>query len=476
MDIKAVAQAYYSRKEIQQALLNFAKEREIAFRFGDFFGKRPDVLETYSDVLDVVKKGVTSFHASEERWVNPLLLGSNMTDEQKNQNRSGWDLILDLDGVDFIYAKIVGKRILEFLDKLGIKNTSVKFSGNKGFHIGVPFEAFSPSIIGMGRTAELFPDAARKIAAFIFIQIKKDIVNDILLYDGSVELIAEKYQLPLDELYIDDKEVKNFNVMRVIEIDTILISSRHLFRMPYSLNEKSGLVSIPVKKEYFSHFEKMLAKPEKVNPENYKSFEFLAYDSKHGHDGDILLQKAYEDNYLDKMGESVISALKQKSKGEFILEITEQIPIKDFPKCIQYVLEHDFIDGKKRALFLLMTFLTSIKWDLKAIEDVLADWNKRQSSPLKNNYIQAQFSWFKNQQKTLSTPLFENENYYSQIGIPADILGHDKKAFGKEIKSPLHYMLFFLQQKKRKDELTKKLQKSEKKSKPVAGSDKNSNP
>jgi len=54
------------------------------------FGKRPDVLQYPADVLELVKQGATSFHASEELWRNPLLLAPSMSrkdiiQEQKNK-------------------------------------------------------------------------------------------------------------------------------------------------------------------------------------------------------------------------------------------------------------------------------------------------------------------------------------------------------------------------------------------------------
>ena len=40
--------------------------------------------------------------------------------------------------------------------------------------------------------------------------------------------------------------MSKLDVEKFLEIDTVLISSRHLYRMPYSLHEKSGLVSLPI--------------------------------------------------------------------------------------------------------------------------------------------------------------------------------------------------------------------------------------
>src|SRR3989344_7190915 len=58
--------------------------------------------------------------------------------------------------------------------------------------------------------------------------------------------------------------IAKLNADSFLAIDTILISSRHLYRMPYSLHEKSGLVSLPLDPDKVLEFEKSLAQPEKV--------------------------------------------------------------------------------------------------------------------------------------------------------------------------------------------------------------------
>lgn len=474
---KTLAEKYYSRPEIQQAILKFAKDREVGTRFDGFYGKRPDMLEHISDVKDLVKKGIQSFHFSEERWANPLLLGNEkLSEEDKNKNRIGWDLILDLDGVDFIYSKIVGKIIIEYLNEIGIKNVSTKFSGNKGFHIGIPFEAFSSEIIGIGKTSSLFPQAPRKIAIYLMVKLKEKISKAILEYDNGIENISKKYNIPIQDMLTENDE---FNYLKLIEIDTILISSRHLFRAPYSLNEKSGLVSIPVKNENINDFEKFLAKPEKIDPKRYENFEFLNYNPQYGKDANILLTKAYDSDLspedlidvkdLEKRSLNSQKIIKSQygkitSSANFEIaefEINEEVDMKDFPKTILYTLENNFPDGKKRALFLLLTFLYSIKYSDETIGQLIEEWNSKQETPLKPNYIKAQITWFKAQNKTISPPNFNNDNYYKSIGIPKEIIEKDKKKFKNiNIKNPLHYIFILLTEKASKQEEKDKKTKS----------------
>ena len=111
---KEFAKSFYSREDIQKAILDFAKNREIGTRYDGYFGKRPDVIENLYDIKKLVKNGIFSFHMSEEIWENPLLLGNQkLTDKEKIKNRNGWDLILDLDGVDYVFAGL--KHVLAFL-------------------------------------------------------------------------------------------------------------------------------------------------------------------------------------------------------------------------------------------------------------------------------------------------------------------------------------------------------------------------
>ena len=48
---------------------------------------------------------------------------------------------------------------------------------------------------------------------------------------------------------------------QIVDIDPILISSRHLFRMPYSLNRGTGNVSLPINYRDLEEFEKDHASP-----------------------------------------------------------------------------------------------------------------------------------------------------------------------------------------------------------------------
>src|SRR3989344_8368465 len=68
--------------------------------------------------------------------------------------------------------------------------------------------------------------------------------------------------------------IAKLNADSFLEIDTVLIASRHLYRMPYSLHEKSGLVSLPLDPNKVLEFEKPMARPEVVQT----TFMFLDRD------------------------------------------------------------------------------------------------------------------------------------------------------------------------------------------------------
>ncbi len=391
-------------------------------------------------------------------------------------------MILDLDGVSFEYSQIVGKILIDYFYSLGVYNVSTKFSGNKGFHLAIPFEAFS-KFNGLSETRLMFPEVAKNIAMYLMIQLRGIISKTILDKEGSIENISKKYDIPMEDLVNKDEESHYFDFMKVIEIDTILITSRHLFRMPYSFNEKSGLISIPVDNKRIMEFSKDEAKPDNVDPQKYKDFEFLNYNEKHGKDGDKLLQlieQPDDDAFTGDSGTyinsedledkiNIIKNKKRESLGKMVLasgagevfEIEETIEMKDFPETIKFALDHNFIDGKKRGLFLLLTYLTSINWTFDQIDDVIKTWNKNQEEPLKRNYIQAQMSWFKAQPSKISPPKFSNDNYFKQIGIPQEIIDKDIKAFKNvTIRTPLHHSFTF-----QKTQEAKKNQKKFKKKK-----------
>ena len=128
--IRKIIQLYYSRPEIQKAIFEFSKNREIATRYFEGFGKRPDSFQYIGDIFELVKRGATSFHCSEELWNDPMKISTDMNEKQLDELRSGWSLLLDIDSKYIDYSKILAKEIIRLLKFHGVKNVGVKFSGS----------------------------------------------------------------------------------------------------------------------------------------------------------------------------------------------------------------------------------------------------------------------------------------------------------------------------------------------------------
>ncbi len=385
---------YYSKKDVQKEIVRASQNKEIGVQYGEKgFGKRPDIIQFEQDVFEFVKDGATSFHVSEEHWTNPLQLKTGCTKRELDELRLGWDCILDLDADNFENAKIAAELIVEALKFRNIKNISLKFSGNKGFHIGIPFGAF-PRKVNNHETKDLFPDAIRVIAAYL----------------------KELIKVPFAEALQTDQPFK------FVDIDSILISSRHLYRAPYSLNEKSGLVSLPIKIEDIQKFKKESAAPDRVSVNTKFLEKFEECEAKE------LITEAFDWESRNKI-KNQLPGRELVVKGEY-QNISAKIK-SGFPPCINLGL-CGLDDGKKRFLFILLNFLKSLNWEYEETERFINEWNQKNKQPLKEGYIKSQLSWHKKQKKMLP-PNCNNENYYINIGIccPDNLC--------KLIKNPVNY-------------------------------------
>ena len=194
-----IATSYYARTDIQNAMFDFCKNREtVANHNNNFFAKRPDTFDYPSDILTQAKQGATSFHTSEEIWTNPLDINTNMTPQEYNEIRTSWDLIIDIDSPFLDYGKIAARLLIEQLERHGIKNIGIKFSGSKGFHIIIPFKAF-PEKVGDRFTKDQFPEWPRAIAKYLFNKIRIPMNNEILKL-SSKEKLKEQGELVSEHL------------------------------------------------------------------------------------------------------------------------------------------------------------------------------------------------------------------------------------------------------------------------------------
>ena len=412
---------YYSRNDIKRAILNSAKNREVSFKFGDKgFGRRPDIIQFENDVFELAKQGVTSFHISEELWSNPLLLKAGMSRKELDELRIGWDLVLDLDGADLELSRIAALIIVDALDYYGISTPNIKFSGNKGFHIVLPHSSF-PKRVNDIELKLMFPELSRSIANFIKNMIKEPLSKNIL-EKYTLNELELKYNVKREEL----QNTNGFNPFSLIDIDSVLISSRHMIRAPYSINEKSNLVSIPVSVQQLKNFDKNTALPENV--EVNKQF--------------FNTEGIIEDKTRQLFIQVLDWQIKQKTHEEKrpFVKYQNSVKISDkfFPDCIKKILDGIKSDGRKRALFILITFLRKSNYSYEDIEPLLYEWNKKNYSPLPQNYIRSQVNWHKRQKQDIMPPNCDNAAYYSALGV--------KCSYCDKFRNPLNYALRMSQQ------------------------------
>ncbi|HLD00395.1 MAG TPA: DNA primase small subunit domain-containing protein [Candidatus Nanoarchaeia archaeon] len=430
---KNVTLKFYKRKDVQEAMIEHAQNKEIGMCYGQGYGKRPDSLTFPQEIIELAQQGVTSFHGSEELWSNSLAIGSNLSKKEIETLRIGWDLVLDIDCAVMEYSRICADLIVQFLEYCGVKDISIKFSGNKGFHIGVPFEAF-PKQVGEKLTKDLFPEAPRKIAFYIKENIKEELAKRILAFENN-DFSSVKEKVKLDSADIihyentsQGNKVAKLNVDKFLEIDTVLISSRHLYRMPCSLHEKSGLVSLPLDPHKVLEFEKVMAKPENISS---LSFKFMDRNIG-GESARRLLIQALD--FKVKMESDDYSLSADPLSGKNYDELTIESPIKEdfFPPCIKLILA-GMEDGKKRGLFCLINFLGKIGWSKPEIKIFIANWNQKNREPLREVYLNGQMNSFNAGEKL--PPNCNNEGYYKGLGIckPDSLCA--------KIKNPVNYTI-----------------------------------
>ena len=406
---------YYKREDVRAAIVGAAEDKEVAIKYGEKgYGKRPDVVRHSKDVLEFVKQGASSFHCSEELWTNPLQLNPNLKKEELDDLRKGWDLVLDVDCSILDYSRIAADLIIQALNYHGIENPSVKFSGNHGFHIAVPFASFPENVHGKP-TRFLFPDGPKKIAVYLAEMIRPLFAKKLLEFE-DIAKICKRTGKQFNEV-IKNKE---FDPFSILQIDTVLIATRHLYRMPYSFNEKSGLISVPIKPNNILSFDTNDANPANVEVK----MKFLEEKKPKPNEAKKLIIQAFD----SKIEEEEIKITKQE---EFSAP-EEAVPEQYFPPCIQKILL-GLQDGKKRSLFVLVNFLTSCGWEHEKIEQLLDAWNKKNPEPLREVIVKGQLRYHKANNKKALPPNCANKSYYLDMHVC------NPDNFCSRIKNPVNY-------------------------------------
>jgi DNA primase catalytic subunit len=396
--IRSITQLYYSKPEIQKAIFEFSKNREISPRYFEGFGTRPDMFQYPSDMFELVKKGATSFHGSEELWRDPLDISTDMDEKQYDELRIGWDLLLDIDSKYLDYSTIMAVLIIKMLKFHGMKNIGVKFSGSKGFHLIVPWKAFPKEVNGM-KTSDMFPDWPRIITKYIMHTIQDELITRV------------------SDLSRPNKYVKDFEAPKEVMPDLVLVSPRHLFRMPYSLHEKTALSSVVLDAEKVKDFHPRDADPFKVPVKDFMP------DCQEGEASELLMQAL--DWYKEDKPE------KQEGKREFKQIQIQNLSEKNFPPCVKKILQ-GLVDGKKRSLFVLLNLFRSVGMEKDEVEKQIEEWNKKNKPPLKSGYLKSQFSW-SFRKKSIMPP--NCQEFYKGIGVcePDNLC--------KLIKNPVNYVV-----------------------------------
>jgi len=396
--IRSITHLYYSQPKIQKAILDFSVNREICPRYFEGFGKRPDSLQYESDVFGLAKKGATSFHCSEEIWSNPLDVQTGMAEKELNALRTGWDLILDIDSKYLDYSKVMAQIIISFLEFNKIKNIGIKFSGSKGFHLIIPWKAFPKEINGV-KTSDMFPEWPRILTKYIMEKIKKKLIEEIT------------------KLSTPNKYIRDFQAPKEVMPDLILVSPRHLFRMPYSLHEKTSLSSVVITKSELDDFQPKDADPFKVKIKNFMP------DCKEGEATRLLMQA------LDWNKDSQKTEVKKSTEFRPIL-IADRSE-KNFPPCMKKILG-GISDGKKRAVFALINFLRSIGTEKEEMEKMLSEWNKKNNPKLQEGYIRAQIAWAMKRKPMMPANCRE---FYQGVGVCSP------DSLCSKIKNPVNYII-----------------------------------
>ncbi|MFB6174668.1 MAG: DNA primase small subunit domain-containing protein [Candidatus Nanohalobium sp.] len=401
---------YYEQDELADKFLELAEYREIAPTYPNGYGKRPDAINFRGDFEDLVKNGAVAFHASVERWRNPLLIDnvSNLDDL-----RTTWDLVMDIDcDYSFELAKETAELLIEELRQHGIDNISIKFSGNRGFHIGVRGEAFPQNINDEG-FKDLYPDLARGIVDYLREQLKEQMIEKVEEYGYRGEMETDE---GLDPYQVSD-----------IENDW---GQRHLFRMPYSLHDGSWLVSLPIRPEEIEGFEKEQARMENVDFEVdfLKTFE-------EGEAKNLAIQAMdFIQERRKKKQEERFSEDREFSRPE------DAIPEKYFPPTIKNILE-GLEDGRKRGLFILINFYRTVGYSWEEIESKIWQWNERNKEELREAYVKGQLNWHRDRDEDVPPPNYDANGYYRDMQV------YEGDNLEEQVPNPVSYA--FRQAKKR---------------------------
>lgn len=491
--IRKITHLYYSRPGVQKAMFEFAKNREISPRYFEGFGKRPDAFQYLSDIFAMVKKGATSFHCSEELWKDALQIQTGMTEQQLNEKRIGWDLLIDIDCPYFDYSKLAAKAIIQVLENHKIKNIGIKFSGSKGWHILVPWKAF-PKQIGGGKTKNLFPKLPRILVDYIRaearIELEKILPDDFAKQFKNTKIKKGIKCLDCNEIANSSTQLELYcEFCRIGEIKKVQ-NPDAVFKCPTCKRElaeknkktihecarcnttsdankilagaKKGNFAEAIETDLFDlmGLDLILVSPRHLFRAPYSLHEKTALAS-------VVLENKEIDNFElkdadpmkvevknflpdakdEEAKELVMQALdwhraNKISRGETDEKLTgkyadykpiqlDEILDENFPPCVQRILQ-GIADGKKRAVFVLINLFRSLGMEQEELEKRIYEWNSKNEVPLKEGYIKSQLSWAYRRKPILPQNC---KKFYQEMGVCVP------DEFCPQIKNPVNYVV-----------------------------------
>ncbi len=203
-------------------------------------------------------------------------------------------------------------------------------------------------------------------------------------------------------------------------LDLVLVSPRHLFRMPYSLHEKTALASMVISKQQISTFIPKHADPLFIKPRSFYPVPVSGEATK-------LLENALKWKILNEEDSDKLQK-KYDNYESRDLDI-KGVPEELFPMPIKKLLK-GLEDGKKRGLFVLLTFLKCLNFPQEYIISKIKDWNTLNTPPLREGYVKSQIDWHMRQRRKILPPNYTNESFYLDLGLC-------DSTYAKKAKNPL---------------------------------------
>ena len=310
--------------------------------------------------------------------------------------------------IGVVEIKKIAKKKNEDVFDVSVKETEAFFgnyypvllhnSGNKGFHIGVPFSAF-PSKLNNIDVKKFFPEGPRIIQGYLNEMISKHLQERI----ANIDIKESRFK------------VYDLDAAKKVMPDLILASPRHLFRAPYSLHEKTGLVSCVITEQQLKNFKPGIAKPDAVEVRQF-------------------MPKAKENEARELLVQALDWAKKTAKKepaSRKTFSVIKDVSATCYPPCIQNILKGIKQDGRKRGLFVMLNFFKSLSLSNEEIERKIQEWNKLNAKPLKQGYILSQLSWF-SKHKAMLPPNCDKPHY-------KDIAVCSPDSLCSKVKNPVNY-------------------------------------